>query len=97
MVLLDSNIIIYLHSAKTDGDVAAEYVERHIVSVSAISRVEALGYHGIGPVELAGLEAFFSAVATFPVDDHAIDLAAALRRRHRKLKLGDSIIAATAM
>ena len=97
MVLLDSNIVIYMHSAGSDSEVAVNTVAAQVVAVSAISRVETLGFHEIGREELEALEAFFAVVATFSIDDEIIDLAATLRRRHRRMSLGDAIIAATAV
>jgi toxin FitB len=42
-MLLDSNIIIY--AALPEYGVLQDFIEKHAPAVSAISRVEVLGYH----------------------------------------------------
>jgi toxin FitB len=66
------------------------------VHVSAISRVETLGYHRLGANERAWFERFFAAAIVHPLDDAVIDRAIQLRG-HRKMGLGDALIAATAL
>jgi predicted nucleic acid-binding protein len=79
--LLDSNIIIYSYSNEF------EYLRELIISesctISEISRIEVLGYHGLKKEE----DKYFR-----DIFDQAINI-----RKKYNLKLGDSLIAATAM
>ena len=94
MILLDSNIVIYAaDSTRTD---AARFVAENQTAVSAISYVEALGFHDLNVVERQTLEAFFDTEPMFPIDPPVLDRAVTLRQR-RRMSLGDAIIAATAL
>lgn len=93
-VLLDSNIIIY---ATTDpGGPAARYAASVDPVASAITRVEVLGFHKIDVIRREILERYFETVTVAPIDDAVVARAIALRQT-RKMSLGDSIIAATAL
>ncbi|MCF8258547.1 MAG: PIN domain-containing protein [Flavobacteriales bacterium] len=46
---------------------------------------------------MAALEEFLSSSMVLPLDDAVTDRTIALRRKHRRLRLGDAIIAATAL
>lgn len=63
---------------------------------SAISLTEVLGYGGIATEDENLFEAMFAQLAMQPVSVSVLRKAAALRRV-RRLKLGDAIIAATAL
>lgn len=93
-MLLDTNIIIY--AAKPQYPDLRRLVEKHQPVVSVISYVEALGFAKIGPQEKADLLTFFRdhkmIRLTRPVMRQAVQL-----RQTRKMRLGDSIIAATAL
>lgn len=91
--LLDSNILIYA--------VRPEFAELRRwlagpASVSAISIVEVLGYAGLTDEDAAAFEAWFAMLDLRQVTETILRRAAALRRV-RRMKLGDSIIAATAL
>lgn len=94
MKIIDSNIIIYsyqsafsfLKSLVTDTDNA----------ISAITKVEILGFHGLQPGEKTYCESVFSILKVQPLDDRVLDEAIRLRRAH-KMKIGDSLVAATAL
>ena len=64
--------------------------------VSAISIPEVLGYSGLTSWDEAIFEEWFSALIVHAVTEPILRRAAALRREGR-MKLGDSIIAATAL
>jgi len=92
--LIDSNIIIYSYSEKYS------YLRDIIISetafVSEISRIEVLGYHKLTSDE----ERYFKDVFDFlPLvfPSQQIFNQALLVRKQYNLKLGDSIIAATAL
>jgi hypothetical protein len=93
MRLLDSNIIIYA--------ALPEYTALRLwlsapAAVSAVTLVEVLGYHGLDEAALAEFELWFSHLTLHQVTESVLRRAATLRRTHR-LKLGDAIIAATAL
>jgi len=64
--------------------------------VSEISRVEVLGYHGLNDADQMYFLDVFDYVSIITPDQPIFDEAIEIRRRY-KLKLGDSIIAATAI
>ena len=94
MKILDSNIVIYSYQP------AYSFLKRLVIDsengVSAISRLEILGYYGIQPGEETYCEYVFRILQQFPVDDTVLTEAVRLRK-YFKLKLGDSIVAATAL
>lgn len=93
-MLLDTNIIIY--AANPRYSALRELLDEHEPVVSVISYVEALGFAKIEAQEKADLEVFFQKWQllrlTKPVMLEAVRL-----RQTRKMRLGDSIIAATAL
>lgn len=93
-MLLDTNIVIY--AAKSQYPAIRKLLEEHKPAVSVVSYVEALGFARIEATEKATLEAFFREWEmlrlTRPVMRQAVQL-----RQTRKMRLGDSIIAATAL
>lgn len=94
MILLDSNLVIYATDpAQAD---LRKFVRENDTAVSAISYVEALGFHGLQPMERAGLERFFASARMLPLDMPVLDEAVRLRQQ-RKMSLGDSLIAAIAL
>ncbi|MDZ4287242.1 MAG: type II toxin-antitoxin system VapC family toxin [Prosthecobacter sp.] len=93
MRLLDSNIIIYA--------ALPEYAGLRLwlaapCAVSAITLVEVLGYHGLDDEALVEFELWFERMTVHQVTEAVLRQAATVRRQHR-LKLGDAIIAATAL
>ena len=94
MRLLDSNIIIY--ASKPGYDFLQAIVGASDVSASAVSYVEVLGYNLLTQVEIEHLEEFFANTLTWPLAPAVLDQAVKLRRQ-RKMKLGDSMVAATAL
>lgn len=93
-MLLDSNIIIY--AALGESDVLLEFVRKNSPFISAVSRVEVLGFHKITADEIAICNKLFAATTILPVSDEVLDEAIRLRQQ-RKITLGDSVIAATAI
>jgi len=93
MKLLDSNILIYSYL-----DVH-KYLRPLLLEpdsfVSEISQLEVLGYHGLSQEEEEYFTDVFSVVQIVEIDRAIINEAARLRRSY-KMKLGDSIIAASA-
>ena len=93
-MLLDRNLIIY--AAKPEYSSLRAFIREHAPSVSAVSKVEALGYHRLGQSERRFLEAFFAEAAVIDVTDGVVEKAISLRQR-RRMTLGDALVAGTAM
>lgn len=66
------------------------------VNVSVVARIEVLGFNGT-PEGMQKLEAFLNTARMFYVDDHVAQQTSILRKTYKKLKLGDALIAATAL
>lgn len=94
MKLLDTNIIIY--AAKDEYRYLRPLLLASDVYVSAISKVETLGYHRLANAEKEYFAHLFDIVPVLPINEPVIDLAILLKQQ-RKYSLGDSIIAATAL
>ncbi|MFH1050604.1 MAG: type II toxin-antitoxin system VapC family toxin [bacterium] len=95
-MILDSNIIIY--SAVPENIHIREYLKKNEkeLAVSAISKVEVLGYYKLTSDERNTYEHFFQNINIFDVNSTIIERAVTLRQQ-KKMSLGDSIIAATAL
>ena len=94
MMLLDSNLIIY--AAKPEYAELRAFIGHESPSVSAVSRVEVLGYDQLTPEESQHFIAFFGEAEIFSISDAIVDRAILLRQL-KKMKLGDALIAATAL
>ncbi len=92
--LVDSNILTY--ASQPDGDKSREFIRNNTTFVSAVSQVEVLGYHKLKDDERQLLESFFALAVILPITTPVVDDAIRLRRI-RKMSLGDSLIAATAL
>ena len=92
--LLDSNILIY--AAQPEHAFLDEWLEALDTTLSAISITEILGYEGITSDDEELFEAMFAQLIMQPVSETILRRAAGLRRV-QKIKLGDAIIAATAL
>ena len=93
-MLLDSNVIIY--AAKPEHAALREFIADHAPAVSIISRIEVLGYHKLMEADRRSLERFFELAETLPLTEAVVNSAANLRNQ-RKMSLGDSIVAGTAI
>jgi len=93
-MLLDSNVLIYF--SKPGGEFLARWVGDPRAAVSIVSQIEALGFAGLIPVESEAIELALESLPSRPLTDATAKRAIALRRRKR-MKLGDAIIAATAL
>ncbi|PTX98293.1 PIN domain nuclease [Spartobacteria bacterium LR76] len=94
MRLLDSNIIIY--ATLSENEWLREWLETEPLAVSQISRVEILGYHLLKEEERRDLAGFLDALLVMPITTEITDRAIALRQQ-RKMGLGDSLVAGTAI
>lgn len=93
-MLLDSNAMIY--SIKPEFIQLRTLIAEHCPAVSAISYVEVLGYHQLIASEEQDFIAFFNTAPIIPISQSLLEQAVKLRQQ-RKIALGDSIIAATAI
>lgn len=94
MKILDSNILIY--SFGDDFRYLRPLILEQDTFVSEITRLEVLGFHGLSKSEEAYFTEMFLEVRILEIDIPTIDEAIRLRRDF-KMKLGDSIVAATAL
>jgi len=94
MMIVDSNLIIYAASGNYP-DVLSWFLENKL-SVSAVSLVEALGYHKLNSREKTALETIFSELIILYPTPEIFQTAVELRQQHA-LSLGDALIAATAI
>ena len=95
-MILDSNVLIY--AIRPEYRNLRIYLEenRLLLHASAISLLEALGYHRLTTSEEAEFRQLFDTVVVIPIGSIVIAEAIHLRQQ-RKRSLGDSIIAATAL
>ena len=93
-MLLDSNIIIY--SALEEHEPLREFIAGISPAASEISMVEVLGYPTLSDTTKEFFKDLFETFTMYPVSDDVITNAIKLRQT-RKMSLGDSIVAATAL
>lgn len=93
-MLLDSNIIIY--AVRPEHESLRAFLSAKPIVVSAITRVEVLGYHRLAETERNMFEDFFRALPVLPVTERVLDESIRLRQL-RRMTLGDALIAATAI
>lgn len=95
--LIDTNVIIDYTANRLDdkGSTFVEKVFNTGFNVSVVVKIEVLGY-GNAPDKMHLLEAFLATATLLPLDDSVTQKTIDLRRI-KKLKLGDAIIAATAL
>ncbi|MEZ4962816.1 MAG: type II toxin-antitoxin system VapC family toxin [Saprospiraceae bacterium] len=94
MKLIDANIIIY--SIHHHYSYLRPIVMDKNNFVSVITKVETLGYHKLSAAEKAYHESVFNFLQIIPVDDKIIEKAIEIRQQ-QNIKLGDCLIAATAL
>ena len=95
--LIDTNVIIdYTSNLLPDkGTAFVENIFNTAFNTSVVVKIEVLGYND-APAKMQLLEEFLAAATVFPLDDAVTQKTIELRRI-KKIKLGDAIIAATAM
>ena len=93
-MLIDSNIIIY--SAKREYAELRLFMAKNVYSVSAISRIEVLGYYLLATEQHQYLIEFFQAADILRISDAVVTEAVKLRQT-RRMGLGDVIVAGTAL
>ena len=95
-MILDSNIIIYYNVPKNSK--LREYLKanKKNLVVSAISKLEVLGFNNLNSEEKKALEHLFQNLKILDINSSIIEKAIVLRQQ-KKMSIGDSIIAATAL
>ena len=93
-MLLDTNVVIY--SCQTDGGWLAPWTGHADAAIASVTRVEALGFVEIAPAEESAIREYLGRCLAYPLDEEVIERAIRLRQQ-KKMKLGDAIIAATAL
>ena len=93
-MLLDSNLIIY--ASRPEHSALRTFIARQVPFVSAVSKVETLGYPDLTEEEKQFLEAFFDAAEMLPVSQPVITQTIQLRQQ-RRMSLGDALIGGTAL
>ncbi len=84
--------LIYL----SNGTIKKDSFQNRLVVVSIVTEIEVLGYHNLSPKEKTEFIEFFKNTEVIPISTEIKELAIALRQKS-KIKLADSIIAATAL
>ena len=96
-MICDSNILIY--AAEPGDTVCLRYAQSPEAMIASVTRIEVLGFPKFGllsPQRQAQLQTLFTTTAELPLDDEIIQRAIFLRQQ-KSMKLGDAIIAATAL
>lgn len=96
--ILDTNTVIDYVGDKLpqDSGLLMDKLVNDELNISIIVRIETLGFNG-DESEMQKLEVFLSLGKMYYVDDLVANKTIDLRKTYRKLKLGDAIIAATAL
>jgi len=90
----DTNIVIY--ACQPGGDWLVPRTTHPDAAIASITRIEALGFAGISPEEETAIPDFIHSSPIYPLDEEVIGQSIHLRQQ-KKMKLGDAIIAATAV
>ena len=96
--LIDSNVIIDYASGRlpVDGSDFVEQIFNRQFSISVIVKIEVLGFDDICH-KMTAMEDFIGMAEIIPLDEKVTNTAINLRRKYKRLKLGDAIIASTAL
>jgi toxin FitB len=92
MILLDSNVFIYL----ANGTLNRKIISNEDISHASITKIESLGFSRIHANELILLEILFDESYNLPLTDDIVERAVKLRQV-KSITLGDAIVAATAL
>ena len=95
---MDTNVLID-YTALRLPQTASDFVENLLDNdflMSVIAKTELLGYNDL-PNKMIALEGFLDTAIILPLDETVVQKTIELRRCYKKLKLGDAIIAATAL
>lgn len=96
--LIDTNVISHLFADRLPEkakEFIANTINTHFI-ISVVVEIEALTYHDT-PNKMPLIEEFINMATILQLDSIITKKAIEIRRKHRKLKLGDAIIGATAI
>ncbi|HAH54514.1 MAG TPA: hypothetical protein DCM02_04315 [Flavobacterium sp.] len=96
--LIDTNVISHLFAdrlPKKGKEFVGTIINTDFI-ISIVVEIEALTYHDI-PEKMPLIEEFVSMATIIQLDHLVTKKAIEILRKHRKLKLGDAIISATAI
>ncbi len=93
-IIVDSNIIIY--SMMPDYTFLQAELAKYDVFIASVSKVEVLGYRYLDPLDKQSFIDYFQTITHYDTNPQIIDTATHLRQQ-KKMSLGDSIIAGTAL
>ena len=98
MYTLDTNAILYYlkDDPATVSSLRNVFAKNVPLYVSAITELELFAFSNLSTAEEKLIEELLTTVAVISLDSHIARLAAFIRRQYR-LKVADSVIAATAM
>ena len=96
--LIDTNVISHLFADRLpdDGRAFVTNIINSDFTISVAVQIEILTFHEM-PEKMPLIEEFINLATILPLDQQVTRKAIELRRNQRKLKLGDAIIAATAI
>ena len=94
MLLVESNIFIY--AIKPEYKRLRNWLVKQDFAVAETTLVEVLGFHRLPAEDEQALKHLFNMAKILPMSRTIVDQAIALRQQ-RKMSLGDSLIAATAL
>lgn len=92
MICFDTNIVIYI----ANGTLGEDIIGDELIVCPSIVHIESLGYSSIRSIEEQRVRELLATLITVPLTDIIIERAIKLRQG-KKMSLGDSIVAATAM
>lgn len=96
--LIDSNVIIdytSLRIPKSGSDFVENLFDNDFL-ISVATKIEVLGFNDL-PEKLLTMEEFINTANSLSLNENITNQTIQLRRTYKKLKLGDAIIAATAL
>ena len=93
--LIDTNVIIDNFGNKLPTK-AKEFLGHIEITISAVTKVEVLGWPGATEQQLNPLYAFMELATILPISEVVIDKTISIRQT-KKIALGDALIAATAL
>jgi len=96
--LIDSNVLID-YMAGLIPDKGSDFVETLFDTqflISVVTKIEVLGYNDF-PHKMSAMSSFVSLSDILPLNESITEKTIELKREFRKMKLGDAIIAATAI
>lgn len=91
--MLDTNIVLYLLNGNDDLNT---FLDNQYLIISIITEMELLSFASFSKQELSSLKNFVNQLEVIPLNEKVKDIAVAIRQKY-KLKLPDSIVAATSI